>query len=118
MLRRAKSLLPRPKFYSKYPDAKDVSFEYVGFILQHLVQQWHREQEEENLKCERRESEIRRQSELPIDLIGKPHRIIPVDPIISPFDSGKDKGPVEDTPIPHWLSEHPLVPDLVPKDTL
>ena len=43
VLRRAWSLLPRPKFHSKYPDAKGVSFEYVGFILQQIVQQWQRE---------------------------------------------------------------------------
>ena len=35
----ARPLLPRPKFYSKYPDAKGISIEYVGFILQHIVQQ-------------------------------------------------------------------------------
>ena len=95
-------MLPRPKFYSKCPDAKGVSIEYVGFILQHIVQQWLKEQEEENLEHEKRESEIRRQSELPTDLTSKPCRVIPVDPIISPFDSGEDKVPGEDTPIPHW----------------
>ena len=34
--------IPKPhrlKFYSKYPDAKGVSIEYMGFILQHIVQQ-------------------------------------------------------------------------------
>ena len=38
--------VPRPhraKFYSRYPDANSVSFEYVEFILQHIVQQWLRE---------------------------------------------------------------------------
>ena len=60
MLRRAQSLLPRPKFHSRYPDAKGVSFEYVGFILQHIVQQWLREQDEENLEHEKGESEARR----------------------------------------------------------
>ena len=39
VLSRVQSLLPRPKFHSKYPDANSVSFEYVEFILQHLVQQ-------------------------------------------------------------------------------
>ena len=43
VLRRARYLLPQPKFHSKYPDAKCVSFEYVGFILRHIVQQWQRE---------------------------------------------------------------------------
>ena len=65
----------------------------------------------------KRESKIRRQSELPTDLKSKPHRVIPVDPIISPFDGGEDKFPGEDTPIPHWLPEHPFTPYLVPKDT-
>ena len=98
MLREARTLLPRPKYYSNYPDAKGVSIEYVGFILQHIV--WHRlrEQEEEDLDHEKRESEIRRQSDLPIDLTRKSRRVIPVDPIISPFNSGEDK-------------------DLVPRDT-
>ena len=49
--------------------------------------------------------------------MNKPHRIIPVGPIISPFDSGEDKVPREDSQIPHWSLEHPSTPDLVPKDT-
>ena len=53
VLRRERSLLPRPKFYSKCPDAESISLEYVGFILQHIVQQRIRKQEEENLKCKR-----------------------------------------------------------------
>ena len=117
MLREARTLLPRPKFYSNYPDAKGVSIEYVGFILKHIVWQRLREQEEEDLEFEKRESEIRRQSELPTDLTGKSRRVIPVDTIISPFDSGEDKVPGEDTPIPHWLPEHPSTTDLVPRDT-
>ena len=110
-------MFPRPKFHSRYPDAKSVSFEYVRFILQHIVQQWLREQDQENLGHEKRESEARRQSELPADLTNKPHRVIPVDPIIYPFESGEDTVPREDTPIPHWSPEHPSTPDLVPKDT-
>ena len=110
-------MLPQPKFHSKYPDAKGVSFEYVGFILQHIVQQWRRERDEENIKCEQRESEVRRRSEFPADLTNKPHWVIPVDPIISPFDSGEDKVPREDTRISYWSPEHPSTPDLVPQDT-
>ena len=60
VLRRAQSLLPRPEFHSRYPDAKSVSFEYVGFILQHIFQQWLREQDKENLEHVKRESEARR----------------------------------------------------------
>ena len=98
VLRRTRPLLPRPKFYSKCPNAKGVSLEYAGFILQHIVWQRLREQEED-LEHEKRESEIRRQSELPTDLTRRSRRVIPVDPIISPFNSGEDK-------------------DLVPRNTL
>ena len=72
VLSRVRPLLPRPKFYSKYPDAKGISIEYMGFILQHIVWQWLREQDEENLEHEKRESEAR-WSELPSDLTDKPH---------------------------------------------
>ena len=61
---------------------------------------------------------MRRRSELPTGTTNKPHRIIPVDPIISPFDSGKDKVPREDSPISYWSPEHPSTLDLVPKDML
>ena len=61
-------LFPRPKFYSKCPNAKGVSLEYAGFILQHIVWQRLRKQEEEDLEHEKRESEIKRQSKLPTDL--------------------------------------------------
>ena len=105
VLREARTLLPRPKFCSNYPDAKSVSTEYVGFILQHIVWQRLREQDEEDLECEKQESEIRRQSELPTDLTRKSRRVIPVDPIISPFDSGEDKDLVpKDTPQPSPVS--------------
>ena len=73
----------------------------MGFILQHIVQQQQREQDEENIECEKRESEVRRRSELLADLTNKPHRVIPVDPIISPFDIREDKIPREDTSIPY-----------------
>ena len=65
----------------------------------------------------RRESQARRWAELPTDITNKPCRVIPVDPIISPFDSGEDKVPREDSPIPHWLPEYPSMPDLIPEDT-
>ena len=102
VLRRTRPLFPRPKFYSKCPSAEGVPLEYAEFILQHLVLQRLREKEQENLEHEKRESEIRRQSELQTDLTGKLRRVIPVDPIISPFDSGENKTPGEDTHIPPW----------------
>ena len=116
VLRRTRPLFPRPQFHSKCPSAEGISLEYVEFILQHIVLQRLREKEEKKLGYEKRESEIRRQSELPTDLTGKLKRIIPVDPIISPFDSGEDKTPGEDTHIPPQSPKHPSTPDLVPRD--
>ena len=83
--------MPRPRFYSRCPDARSISPGYTEFILRHIVQQRHQEIEQEKVEREKRESERRRQSELPTDITDKPKRLIPVDPIISPFDSGKIK---------------------------
>ena len=55
VLRRTRPLFLRPKFYCKCPNAEGVSLEYAGFILQHIVWQRLREQEEEDLDCEKRE---------------------------------------------------------------
>ena len=63
--------------------------------MRQTVQQRHQELEQEKVEREKRESERRRQSELPADIADKPKRLIPVDPIISPFDSGEDKVPGE-----------------------
>ena len=63
------------------------------------------------MERERRESERRRQSEPTIDITDKPKRLIPVDPIISPFDSGEDKVPGEGTYIPYIPTDHPFSPD-------
>ena len=79
--------------------------------MRHIVQQIHQELEQEKLEREKRESERRRQPELPTDITGKPKRLIPVDPIISPFDSGEDKVPGEDTYVPYRPPEHPISPD-------
>ena len=43
VLRRTRPLFPRPKFYSKSPNAEGVSLKYAGFILQHIVWQRLRE---------------------------------------------------------------------------
>ena len=106
-----RDLLPRPRFYSRCPDAGSISLEYVEFILRHIVQQRHQELEQEKLEKEKKESERRRQSEIPIDITDRPKRLIPVDPVISPFDSGKDKVPGEGTHIPYRPTEHPFSPD-------
>ena len=63
--------------------------------------------EQEKLEKEKEESERRRQSELPIDIRDKPKRLIPVDLIISPFDSGEDKVPGEGT---YRSTDHPFSP--------
>ena len=97
VLKRERALFPRPRFYSKCPDAKGISLKHAKFILRHIVQQRHQELQQEELEREKRESERRRQSELP-------KRVIPVNPIISPFDSWEDKVPGEETYI---LNTHP-----------
>ena len=105
-----RDLLPRPRFYSRCPDANSISPKYAEFILRHIVQQRHQELEQEKVEREKKKSE-RRQSELPIDTADKPKRLIPVDPIISPFDSGEDKVPGKGTYIPHRPTEHPFSSD-------
>ena len=80
--------------------------------MRHIVQQRYQELEQEKVEREKRESERRRrQSEQPTDITDKPKRLIPVDPIISPFDSGEDKVPGEGTYIPYRPTEHPFSPD-------
>ena len=111
MLKRERDLFPRPRFCSKCPDARDISPGHAEFILRHIVQQRHQELEQEKLEREKGESERRRQSELPTDITGKPKRLIPVDPIISPFYSGEDKIPREETYVPYRPPEHPFSPD-------
>ena len=108
MLEGERDLLPRPRFYSRCPDASSISLEYVDFILRYIVQQRHQELEQEKLEKEKEESERRRHSELPIDIKDKPKKLIPVDPIISPFDSGEDKVPGEGTYRP---TDHPFSPN-------
>ena len=111
VLKRERTLLPRPRFYNGCPDAKGISPEHAEFILRHIVQQRHQELLQEELEREKRESERRRQLELLTDIAGKPKRLIPVDPIISLFDSGEDKVPGEETYIPYRPPEHPSSPD-------
>ena len=106
-----RDLLPRPRFYSRCPDANSISLEYAEFILRHIVLQRHQELEQEKVEREKRESERRRQPELPIDIADKPKRLIPVDPIISPFDSGEDKVPGEGTYVPYRPTKHPFSSD-------
>ena len=48
-----RDLLPRPRFYSRFPDANSFSPAYADFILRHIFQQRHQELEQE--KVERKE---------------------------------------------------------------
>ena len=79
--------------------------------MRHIVHQRHQELEQEKMERGKRESERRKQSELPIDIAHRPKRLIPVDPILSPFDSGEDKVPGEGTCIPYRPTEHPFSSD-------
>ena len=115
VLKRERDLLPRPRFYSRCPDASSISPRYAEFILRHIVQQRHQELEQEKVEREKGENERRRQSELPTDIADKLKRLIPVDPIISPFDSGEDKVPGEGTYVPYRPPEHPFSPDQGPE---
>ena len=103
--------MPRPRFYSRCLDASSILPGYAEFILRHIVQQRHQELEQEKVEGEKRESERRRQLELPTNITDKPKRLIPADPIISPFDSGEDKVPGEGTYVPYRPTDHPFSPD-------
>ena len=111
VLKRKRDLLPRSRFYNRCPDASSISLEYIEFNFRHIVQQKHQELELEKLEKEKKESERRRQYELLIDNTDQPKKLIPVNPIISPFDSGEDKVPGEGTYIPYRPAEHPFSPD-------
>ena len=80
-------LLPRQRFYSSHLDAKDITFRQATFTLGYVVQQRLQEKQLEELEKERRESEKRRQLELQHDVINRPRRLIPVEPILSPFET-------------------------------
>ena len=80
-------LLPRQRFYSSHLDAKDITFQQATFTLGYIVQQRLQEKQLEELEKEKRESEKRRQLELQHDIINRPRRLIPVEPILSPFET-------------------------------
>ena len=122
VLKRDRQLVPRPRYYSRQLDAREVSFKQVDYILRYLVQQRinEREQLEESEK-ERRESEKRRQLEVQHDNIDRPRRLIPVEPILSPFEiEGKrfpgenpfnPQLPFEKSKAKSKTLENPLIPE-------
>ena len=50
VLKRERDLFPRPRFYSKCPDARGISPAHAEFILRHIVQQRHQELEQEKVE--------------------------------------------------------------------
>ena len=80
-------LLPRKRFYSSHLDAKDITFQQATFTLRYIVQHRLQEKQLEESEKKKRESEKRRQLELQHDVINRPRRLIPVEPILSPFET-------------------------------
>ena len=113
-------LLPRQRFYSSHLDARDITFQQATYILRYIVQQRLQEKQQEETEKEKRESEKRRQIEVPHDIINRPRRLIPVEPILSPFELEGRKVPGEDPLIPQLpfekskvkskTLENPLIP--------
>ena len=62
------------------------------------MQQRLQEKQLEELEKEKRESEKRRQLEVQHDIINRPRRLIPVEPILSPFEIEGRTVPGEDPP--------------------
>ena len=120
MLEGDRPLLPRQRFYSSHLDAKDITFQQATFTLRYIVQQRLQEKQLEELEKEKRESEKRRQLEVQHDIVNRPRRLIPVEPILSPFEIEGKKVPGEDPFIPQWpfeksktkskTLENPLIP--------
>ena len=113
VLKRDRQLVPRPRYYSRQLDAREVSFKQVDYILRYLVQQRNNEREQERLEKEKEESERRRPVEIPQDISGKQRRLIPVKPVISPFDSEATKVPEDDPNIPYpGTSDDIIIPSI------
>ena len=87
MLEGDRPLLPRQRFYSSHLDAKDITFQQAIFTLRYIVQHRLQEKQLEESEKKKRESEKRRQLELQQDVINRPRRLIPVEPILSPFET-------------------------------
>ena len=100
VLERGRPLLPRQRFYSSHLDAKDITFQQAMFTLRYIVQQRLQEKQLEELEKEKKESKKRKQFEVQHDIINKPRRLIPVEPILSPFEIEGKKVPGEGPFIP------------------
>ena len=113
-------LFSRQRFYSSHSDAGDITFQQATYTLRYIVQQRLQEKQQEKTEKEKRESEKRRQIEVQHDIINRPRRLIPVEPILSPFELEGRKVPGEDPLIPQLpfenlkskskTLENPLIP--------
>ena len=100
VLKGDRPLFPRQRFYSSHLDARDITFLQANFTLRYIVQQRLQEKQQEELDREKRESKKRRQVEIPHDIINRPRRLIPVEPVLSPFEIEGRKVPGEDLLVP------------------
>ena len=113
-------LFPRQRFYSSHSDARDITFQQATYTLRYIVQQRLQEKQQKETEKEKRESEKRRQIEVLHDIINRPRRLIPVEPILSPFELEGRKVPGDDPLIPQLpfenskskskTLENPLIP--------
>ena len=120
MLEGDRPLFPRQRFYSSHLDARDITFQQANFTLRYIVQQIIQEKQQEETEREKRESKKGRQIEVPHDIINRPRRLIPVEPILSPSELEGRKVPGEDPLIPQLpfekskskskTLENPLIP--------
>ena len=86
MLEGDRPLFPRQRFYSSHLDARNITFQQATFTLRYIVQQRLQEKQLEESEKEKKESEKRRQLEVHHDNIDRPRRLIPVEPILTPFE--------------------------------
>ena len=100
VLKGDRPLFPRQRFYSSHLDARDITFQQANFTLRYIVQQRLQEKQQEELEREKMESKKRRQVEVPHDIINRPRRLTPVEPILSPFEIEGRKVPGEDPLVP------------------
>ena len=111
-------LFPRQRFYSSHLDARDITFQQANFTLRYIVQQRLQVKQQEGLEREKRESKKRRQIEVPHDIINRPRRLTPVEPILSPFEIEGRKVPGEDPLAHQLLFEKPKLNPKVLEDPL
>ena len=111
-------LFPRQRFYSSHLDERDITFQQATFTLRYIVQQRLQEKQLEESEKEKRESEKRRQVEAQHDINNKPRRLIPVEPILSPFEIEGKKVPGEDLHTPQLPFEKSEAKSKTPENPL